>query len=92
MREHVHHARCAQRVAVALHQHRRIARQRRRVARHVDDAQRAAIARQRLHYRDSALARRIDQHLVERAERFDGLGCDLEEIRRFEPAPAPTAR
>ena len=53
----------AQRVAVLVHQHRRVAGQRRRIARHVDDApRRRPSPGSALTSGDRAFARRIDQH------------------------------
>ena len=74
VRKHVDHARRGQRVAAIMHEHRGIAGERGRVAGHVDDARQARARRsrrQRLDELDGALARRVDQRLVERQERAD---------------------
>jgi hypothetical protein len=68
MRKHVGHTRPHETVALLMHQHRGITRQRGRTARHIDDAPRTAFRRQRLDQRYRAFARRIDQHFVEGTE------------------------
>jgi hypothetical protein len=55
VRKHVDHARRREVVAMVVHQHRRVARKRGRVARDVDDPSRPAVARQRPDERDGAL-------------------------------------
>ena len=78
--KHVHYACRAQPEALRVHQHARVARQRGGVAGDVDDAARPFL-RQPLDELDRALARGVDEHFLEGAERGDAL---LEEVGDLE--------
>ena len=74
---------------MVVHEHRRVARERRRIARDVDDPLRRAVAGQRLDERDRAFARRIDQDLVERTQRFEAFGRRREQVGDVETWRCP---
>ena len=79
VREHVDDTRRRQRVAFAVDQHRRVARERCRIAGYIDDPQRTASG-QGLDQLDRAVTRRVDQHAVEMAEAREALAIELEQI------------
>src|SRR3989339_317165 len=67
LREHVHHTRRLERVAMRLHQFRRIARQRGGAATHIDNAARRGLRGDGFHQFRRTVARRVDQPFIEMA-------------------------
>src|SRR5574340_933060 len=80
MREHIHHPRCFQRVAVNLHQYLRIARQRGGITAHIDDAawRIFSATSKGFNQLDRAIARRVDQQLVELPQPGESLFAHFE--------------
>lgn len=93
VREHVHHARTRQSVACLVHQQACVARQRRRIARHIDDALRQQIGRitatlrqlgERLGHGQRPFAGRIDQPTIKLAQRGNVISRHLKQIAASE--------
>eukprot|EP01034_Spumella_vulgaris_P043126 gene43126-53530_t len=90
VREHVYHAGLVQHVTAQVHQHASVARQGGRAARNVHDAGRQQLRigllqlRQRQRQGHGAVARRVDQHAVELAERDQVFLGHLEQVARHE--------
>ena len=84
MRKHVHDTRRCEAIAAVVHQDGGIARERRRVARDVDETRERVFGvtmRQRLAELDRALARGVDQCAIDLPERRDRIRRRVEQVR-----------
>src|SRR5574340_1398766 len=80
MREHIGDAGGLEAVALDMHQHLGIARQRRGITRDVDDTLRCAGFGKRFDHFDGTGARRVDQQLVEMPQCGEFLRCHVEQV------------